>query len=348
VWCIGEFGVFSARAGCATLLPVKKSLAFTALLLIAVIPAPAQTPADDPHFTLALPPHPGQLQWQADGFKIIESSGKPNGGEIGIRASNESKKINFLAFLFVVSGQTALTGAKCRDGSMGQVKNQATGFKSLATSEIAHPEGLPVELVSYSTQGQNGKPLYSVRGFVASGPVCGDLELYSDQPIGADDPEVKNIFQSYRFDSNYQLQFKDFFVYAELLYGQQMFKAAAPLFEQALSLLKNDEKDAATMRRVVTDQAGMAYGISGDTAKSRSIYLAAIAKDPDYPNYYYSLACADAQDKHFADAKTHLQQAFARKANVLPGETLPDPSKDDSFLPYKDNQEFWAFIQTLH
>jgi hypothetical protein len=57
-----------------------------------------------------------------------------------------------------------------------------------------------------------------------------------------------------------------------------------------------------------------------------------------------TLACADAVDKKLADARTRLQQAIAHKANVISGETMPDPTNDDSFLPYRDNNEFWAFF----
>ena len=99
---------------------------------------------------------------------------------------------------------------------------------------------------------------------------------------------------------------------------------------------------------MATDQAGIAYGSAGDIPEARALFNAAIAADPDYPMYYYNLACADAEEKKLADARTHLQQAFARKANVIQGETMPDPAKDDSFLPYRDNKEFWTFVQSLH
>jgi hypothetical protein len=95
------------------------------------------------------------------------------------------------------------------------------------------------------------------------------------------------------------------------------------------------------------DQAGMSYGISGDLAKSRGIFEKGIADDPDYPLYYYNIACADAGEKKLSDAKLHLQQAFDRRANVNPGEAMPVPTEDDSFLPYKSNQEFWTFLQRL-
>ena len=118
----------------------------------------------------------------------------------------------------------------------------------------------------------------------------------------------------------------------QILYQHQMFKAAAPIFEQALVKLGDDNAQQ-TMRRVTTDQAGMSYGMSGDIPKARAIFEAASAKDPDYPMYYYNLACADAEEKNLADARFHLQQAFARKSNMLPGEKFPDPTKDDSFAP---------------
>ena len=91
----------------------------------------------------------------------------------------------------------------------------------------------------------------------------------------------------------------------------------------------------------------MAYGISGDLSKARAILALAIAEDPDYPMYYYNLACADAGEKKLPEARRHLQQAFERKANLNPGETMPDPTKDDSFAPYQTDKAFWSFLEGL-
>ena len=92
----------------------------------------------------------------------------------------------------------------------------------------------------------------------------------------------------------------------------------------------------------------LSYGISGHIKQSRAVNDEAVSKvDPDYPLYYYNLACADAEQGHPADAKLHLQQAFDRKANTIPGEHLPEPTKDDSILKLKKNKEFWAFVETL-
>ena len=325
---------------------MKKGIAAIVLVFATAVSVAGRTPADDANFRIALPAHQGQLSWQAAGFRIVQSSAKPGGQEIGIRARNESRGLTFLAFLFRVSGETSLTSAKCRDGVMEELKKDASHLKILATSEMARPNDLPVEMVAYSAQVRSGKPIYSVRGFVAAGDICGDLEFYSEVAISPEDADLKRILESYRLDTSYSPKFNDVFVYGEILYRNGQYKAAAPILEQALTLLSDDQSQQ-TMRRVATDDAGMAYGISGDTPKARSIFESAIAKDPDYPMYYYNLACADAQEKKLADARMHLQKAFALKGNMLPGEAFPDPSKDDSFLPYRHDKDFWNFIENL-
>jgi tetratricopeptide (TPR) repeat protein len=232
---------------------------------------------------------------------------------------------------------------------MESEKKSNSSLRILANFEITQPDKQQVALVGYTSQGRGGKTSYMVRGFVAAGDICGDLEFYSDTPIDADDADLRKVFASYHLEPGYIPGFVDSFLYAQILYQHGMYKAAAPVFEQALTQLESaGRQDTKTMRRVTTDQAGMAYGMSGDIAKSRALFEAAIVEDPDYPLYYYNLACADAEEKKLADAQAHLQQAFARKANVIPGETMPDPTKDDSFLPDRDNKEFWKFVEGLH
>jgi hypothetical protein len=314
--------------------------------------AAAQT-ATDTGFKLALPEHRGQLSWSAEGFKVVQSSAKPDGREIGIRGKDQSGRLTFLGFLFLVPEQAPLTSAKCRDGAVESMRKSDPRLK-IETAEKVSPNGPSIAIAKHAAQGRGGKMAYSVRGFVATDDICGDLEVYSDTPISADDGVVQKIFASYRFDQNCSPQFDSVLFYAQTLYQARMYKAAAPMFEAALVKLRENPnmaakmmRDRETATRVVTDQAGMAYGMSGNIPKARSLFEKAIVEDPDYPLNYYNLACADAKEKKLADARTHLQQAFARKANVISGEAMPYPTEDDSFLPYRDNKEFWAFLEGL-
>ncbi|MGA7293616.1 MAG: tetratricopeptide repeat protein [Terriglobales bacterium] len=321
--------------------------------LICGAAATAQNAADG-SFRLALPNHKGQLTWHADGFKIVQVSAKPGGREIGIRGRDQSGRLVFLGFLFLFPEQAPLTSTKCREGVLEPARKDSPTLKILATSERAVAGSPPISLVTYSAQGRDGKPVYSVRGFIATGDICGDLEVYSKSAIMADDPAVKAIIESYGFEQNYSPQLDSVLFYAQTLYQGGMYKDAAPIFEEALVKIKDNPKMAAKMfgdtktaERVVTDQAGMSYGMSGEIEEARALLEKAIVEDRDYPMYYYNLACADAEEKNLDGARRHLQQAFARKVNVIAGEAMPDPTKDASFLPYRDNTEFWSFLQTL-
>jgi hypothetical protein len=117
------------------------------VLALAANPVLAQT---DGNFHLALPEHSGQLSFSAAGYEVVEHSAKPNGNELGIRGSDATGALHFLAFLFVFSDQAPLTGAKCRDGEMGPEQKASRSLKILSDSEIAIPGALPVALVDYS------------------------------------------------------------------------------------------------------------------------------------------------------------------------------------------------------
>jgi hypothetical protein len=227
--------------------------ALAAVALIAIVSSPVrafcQTSATR-DFRLALPNHKGQLVWTASGFEVKQLSAKANGNEIGVRATNPDG-ITFLGFFFLFSEQAPMTSGKCLSGVMEPAKKENKKLKVESTTEFPSASGPTVDVTSYFVE---GKPLHSVRAFVADQDICGDLEIYSDKPLSADSPEIKPILASYHLDREYAPQFKDAFLYAQLLYNQRMFKAAGPVYEVALSKLATASvPDAQTMRRMLTD-----------------------------------------------------------------------------------------------
>jgi len=309
-----------------------------------------QSPSDGSNYRLALANHGGQLKWTADGFTILQNSAKANGKEIGVRARDAVGRLTFLGFLFLVPEDAPLTSAKCRDGAIAQEQQTRPGMKIASTTELAREHDLPVALSSYTWRSKDGTPGYTVRGFVATGELCGDLEFDSAKPISAEDADLKAIFASCQLDPLYAPQFRDVLLYAQVLYENQSYPASAAMLQKALTMIPADGAPFGSVKaakRVVTDQAGMAYGLAGDLAQARAILALGITEDPDYPMYYYNLACADAAEKKLPEAQRHLQQAFERKKNLNPGETMPDPSTDDSFTPYRNNQPFWTFVVSL-
>src|ERR1700686_2132448 len=160
---------------------MKKAGLILVTLMVFRFSAPAQAPTDA-GFKLVLPEHRGQLSWSAEGFKIVQYSAKPEGREIGIRGKDQSGRLTFLGFLFLVPEQAPLTSAKCRDGAVELMKKGDPKLKITETIEgSAH--SLSVSMARYAAPGRDGKTVSLVRGFIATGDVCGDLEVYSDSPI---------------------------------------------------------------------------------------------------------------------------------------------------------------------
>ena len=319
---------------------------FAGLTCIAVAQSPTGQPFDvsSPGYILALPTHPGRLQLDAPTFDIVEASAKPSGSEFGLRGQDKAAAVNLLVFLFRYPEEAPLTSEKCRDAIMRHVQ-QDESPTTIQSKSVLSTKNPPIALVQYS-QERASDHFYSVRAFVAKADLCADIEFSSKHPLSPDTPVIMQALNSATFDPDAKASFREVFWYATVLFDHKEMKAAAPVYEQALSLLPPGEP-INKWRRVATDQAVMAYGISGDLEKSRAVAERAIQTDPDYPLNYYNLACADAETGNATDAKRHLQQAFDRKANVIPGESLPDPTQDDSIQKLQGDKSFWDFVQKL-
>jgi hypothetical protein len=114
--------------------------------------------------------------------------------------------------LSLIPEEAPLLSAKCSDGALVAEKKNPTP-KVLVTSQREGSKDPPVALVTYSTKSRDGKKWYTVRGFVATGDICGDLEFYSETSISADDPDLRKILESYGLDPSYAPQFRDIFTY---------------------------------------------------------------------------------------------------------------------------------------
>ena len=298
--------------------------------------------------SFALPEHDGRLTFDQRNLKVSELSAKSDNSEFGIRA--EDGDLNFLGFLFLWPEKPHLTAETCRDEMLNNdgpdAKAAAKGLSSMKSdsgADIATVLLIP-KSGSFST----------TRAFVASGDLCADLAFTDARPVADQgaaakqmQERIKTILMSIHFDPQAKPTFKETFAYAAVEWKNGQVAGSMPAYKAALKLVDSSD-DPTKWRRITTDQLSMALGMSGELKQSREVNEEAIEHDPNYPLYYYDLACEDAEEGNASAARLHLQQAFARKMNVLPGETMPDPTKDDSLMKLKSNKEFWSFVETLH
>ena len=130
-------------------------------------------------------------------------------------------------------------------------------------------------------------------------------------------------------------------------YIKHDFEKAIGPYQKALDLEKEKRTLDKTIWKVLVDNLGMAYGITGDLDKAKETFEYGISKDPDYPMFYYNLACTYGEKKDMDKAIEYLKLAFERRENMIEGERMPNPATDSSFKHFMQNEKFKAALAEL-
>ena len=133
-----------------------------------------------------------------------------------------------------------------------------------------------------------------------------------------------------------------------LAYLDHDYKKAIPALKTAMDELRGtDGFETSTAWRVLVDNLGMAQGVTGDLKGAKGTFDYGVSRDPAYPLFHYNLACVLAESKDRDGAIGELRQAFALKANGIPGEPLPNPARDDSFTRFMKDKTFVAALEEI-
>ena len=125
------------------------------------------------------------------------------------------------------------------------------------------------------------------------------------------------------------------------------FKKAIGPYQKALDLEKQKRTLEHNLWRVLVDNLGMSYGISGNLKVAKDTFEYGVSEDPEYPMFYYNVACTYGEMDNMEKAIDYLRLAFARKDNMIPGEKFPDPARDSSFARFADNEKFKAALKEM-
>jgi len=79
------------------------------------------------------------------------------------------------------------------------------------------------------------------------------------------------------------------------LYIKRDFKNAIKPYQKALDLEKQQPTLDKTLWRVLVDNLGMSYGITGDLKRAKETFEYGLSKDPTYPMFHYNMACTYAE-----------------------------------------------------
>lgn len=125
------------------------------------------------------------------------------------------------------------------------------------------------------------------------------------------------------------------------------YKRAIPPYQRALDSEKQQPTLGKNLWRVLVDNLGMSYGITGDLKRAKETFEYGLSKDPTYPMFHYNMACTYAEMEDEDRAIDYLRDAFKYRENMIEGEHMPDPARDDSFARFMRDERFLKALKEI-
>jgi hypothetical protein len=297
-----------------------------------------------------LPEQTWALEFDVPGFVISKNEIQP-GGRRYFMATNPVSNVVVSVYL-ERAGKTP-TIEECQEG----LKQRAKGPSPFNRRKIGFREAGPLQIMEYSVLEVEGFPVNQRNLFACTmkDNVFVDIHLSKAPFKAADQPLFDAVLQSIHFvsrqanaESAPEGNSLDYWREGSAFFRARQYSQAIGPYSKALAIEKVTPTLDKNLWRVLIDNLGMAYGITLDFEHAKATFDYGVEKDPTYPMFYFNLACLAAEKDDPETAKGNLTLAFKYRANMIPGETLPDPRTDDSFqILLNKKNDFRQFVESL-
>jgi len=284
------------------------------------------------------------------GFKVTIDHVKPDGRRY-LMATHTTTGLIVSVTLEKVEGQASKDGCSTH---LQHLRNQppvSLGQDAKFVSSGKMP------ILEYTFRDFQGVRLEqkNVRACLAQENVYADLHLSKVNYTASDESLFRSVLDNVRFQyvDGAQAQLAatqsslQLFRAGSAYYLQNKYEQAIPMYQKAYDLEKQQRQLDQTLWRVLVDNLGMAYGMTGRLNEAKAVFQEAIRADPTYPMFHYNLACTFAELHDMEHAMQSLKMAFSHRTNHLAGEGMPDPRRDSSFQQFMQNEAFRQFLNSL-
>lgn len=147
-----------------------------------------------------------------------------------------------------------------------------------------------------------------------------------------------NVILTVKLQKDYVHTSLDYMGYASFFYIYDDFRSAMIHYNRALNLEKKAQTLTEDYWRVLVDNLGMSHGLMGNFGEAEATFQYGIDNDPEYPFFYYNLACTYAETGNLDLALTNLQKALDYRDNKGAYDApIPNPLTDSSFKDYYED-----------
>lgn len=316
-------------------------VALVVLLGLVVVPGLWSRPDGPSVIEVSLPGKGWSVAADLTGFTISKNGLQPD-GRYYLMADRSA--FGFSLYLEKVPGMANSAG--CRDSLSGKAS-----YPIAPAVDIRTYPSRDANLLEYTIREVNGMKVHQKNVFACMSRenVYVDVHISKTLYQPEDEAVLQSLFQSVRFvESSSRLQTDDSdFRDGSRCYMKGDYSKAIVHYEKVLGREKAHPTLNQTTFRVLIDNLGMAYGMSGNLARAKETFGYGVSRDPTYPLFYYNLACTFGEMNDLKVAKENLILAFKYRDNFIAGETMPDPRQDSSFQRFMNDEEFRKFLESL-
>lgn len=312
------------------------SILLPALLLAAsVLPGFAQpaSPASPKRFHFFLPDKTWSLDLDLHGFQppALDFAPDLRAGKLATR----NPRSGFMVTAQISPAENGNSAATERDGMIQRLREGGFNLLDLKTYDREGRAYLEYTLKDDAKiPASAGFQQRNVFVLMVQDGAWVDVHVSKADFTPADAAALGAFVSAVAIDPSFQPTAMDFNLPGSLIYRREDYKGAIPWLTRALDQEKRQPSLPLPQHLVLIDHLGMAHGISGDLKNARVVFLYGIAEHPEYPMFYFNLACADAEEGNLDAALKNLRLTLQNRAHLLAGETLPDPLTDSSFKAY--------------
>lgn len=295
----------------------------------------------EPDFnSISLPMENWSLNIDLSGFEGQKSNFSPDGTQREMLVSHKKNMLN--VSVFIEPEENKGGAVACREFYWKKI--QASPNQKDDIQLYLHDSAAVVEYTIKKFKDQTVN-FHNANAFLAYKGYWIDVHISKVQYQESDKALFDAIIKSLRFSQPKRYNIAELFLFASTYYYNKKYSSAITIYEQLLAPQKEKIGMDNALWHSVVDNLGMAYGVSGNTAKAKEVYSYALKLDAEYPMFYYNLACCYGEESDAENAVKNLEQAYKHKDKSLPGEEVPNPKEDPSFQKMLSNPLFTAFLK---
>jgi tetratricopeptide (TPR) repeat protein len=324
-----------------------------AFVLLTIVATRAQDAPVTAKSDVWLPGKPWALEMDGTGFITRANEIQADGRRYFLA---ENTKARVLVSVYLEASKVRAQPGECKHSLEEKLKHNSS-LASGSLKGITNRESGEVQILEFTLPELDGQPTNqkNIFGCLFKDDIFADVHVSKVFFKAADQPLFDALLQSFHFvpreatsepvpTGNSMQLFQEGSRY---FIAHQYRDAIAP-YQKAFEIEKSTPTLSRNLWRALIDNLSISYGIAGDLTSAREALTYGVSKDPDYPVFYYNLACVTAEKGDLPDTENYLKLAFERRNNLTPGETFPDARVDDSFQNLLLQREFRQFLNSLY